>query len=182
MSRIRLDDRGLKRVPPSADRRIMDGAGRFAVILLCALAPLAAACGTGIRAHPVAAPSGPAGGRAVASTALDLVGVPYRPGGSDPTVGFDCSGLVAYVFARLGYSVPRVVEQQFDVGRRIKADQIRPGDLLFFETSGRGPTHVAIALDRESFVHAPKEGGAVRIERLSSSYWSRRFLAARRWL
>ena len=118
----------------------------------------------------------------MASAAQTLIGAPYRYGGSDPTRGFDCSGLVAYVFARLGYAVPRVVEQQFGVGLRVKPSQIRPGDLLFFATDGRQPSHVAIALDRDRFVHAPNEGGVVRIERLSSSYWSRRFVAARRWL
>lgn len=150
--------------------------------MVLSLAAVAAACGTATRPRPVVVPPGAAAGATIASTARSLVGIPYRPGGTDPRRGFDCSGLVTYVFNRLGYSVPRVVEQQFDVGRRIKADQVRPGDLLFFATGGKGPTHVAIALDRQTFVHAPSEGGVVRIERLSSSYWSKRFLAARRWL
>ena len=108
--------------------------------------------------------------------------MPYRLGGTDPVRGFDCSGLVTYVFNRLGYSVPRVVEQQYGVGTKIKPNQIRAGDLLFFATSGRQASHVAIAIDHHRFVHAPSGGGVVRVEDLSSRYWSARFIAARRWL
>lgn len=167
---------------PAADSPGMDGIRRLIAVAVCLLALGASACGGAARSRPVVAPTGAAGGRAVASTARTLVGVPYRLGGNDPSRGFDCSGLVTYVFARLGYRVPRAVEQQFDVGKRVKPQQIQPGDLIFFATSGKKPSHVAIALDRDAFVHAPKEGGQVRVERLSSAYWSKRFLAARRWL
>lgn len=156
---------------------------RRGLVLVCAsLAVFASACASSSPRRPAVAPTGPAGGRAVASTATTLVGTPYRLGGADPARGFDCSGLVTYVFNRLGYSVPRIVEQQFGVGKKVKPDQIRPGDLLFFATGGRNPSHVAIAIDRDRFVHAPSDGGVVRVERLSSRYWSTRFLAARRWL
>ena len=108
-------------------------------------------------------------------------GVPYRPGGADPG-GFDCSGLVQYVFAQYGISVPRVVEQQYEVGDTIRPSDIKPGDLIFFNTkkNGNGASHVAIAIGKDSFVHAPNSTGVVRVETLSSTYWGARYLAARR--
>src|SRR5688572_23689466 len=95
-------------------------------------------------------------GRAIAQFALGFKGVPYRLGGSDPA-GFDCSGLVQYVFAQYGIDVPRVVEDQYDVGKKIRPSDIKPGDLMFFNTKSRGSgaSHVAIAIGRDSFVHAP---------------------------
>jgi cell wall-associated NlpC family hydrolase len=113
------------------------------------------------------------------ATALDLRGVRYKSGGSDPS-GFDCSGLVQYVFARQGIALPRDVRRQYEVGYEIDTEELRPGDLLFFNTESDGASHVAIALDGESFVHAPNSRGVVRVERLSSTYWSRRLLGARR--
>lgn len=166
----------------ASDSPGMEPTRRALALVWCSLAILASACASSSPRRPAVAPTGPAGGRAVASTATTLVGTPYRLGGTDPARGFDCSGLVTYVFNRLGYSVPRIVEQQFGVGKKVKPGQIRPGDLLFFATGGRKPSHVAIAIDRDRFVHAPSDGGAVRIEHLSSRYWSTRFLAARRWL
>jgi cell wall-associated NlpC family hydrolase len=118
-------------------------------------------------------------GRAVAEFALAFRGVPYRPGGADPG-GFDCSGLVQYVFAQYGITVPRVVEQQWEVGNKIKLKEIKAGDLLFFSTKGPGATHVAIALDSERFVHAPNSAGVVRVEALSSKYWGSHYVGARR--
>jgi cell wall-associated NlpC family hydrolase len=118
-------------------------------------------------------------GRAVAEYALAFRGVPYRFGGADPG-GFDCSGLVQYVFAQYGIFVPRVVEQQWELGDKVKPREIKPGDLLFFSTKGPGASHVAIALDSERFVHAPNSTGVVRVEALSSSYWGAHYLGARR--
>jgi cell wall-associated NlpC family hydrolase len=134
---------------------------------------------------PAAAPEPPSltshryNGRAVAQYALAFRGVPYRFGGSDPA-GFDCSGLVQYVFAQYGISIPRVVEEQWHAGKRIRPSDIKPGDLLFFSTKGPGATHVGIALDSERFIHAPNSTGVVRVETLSSSYWVSRYVGARR--
>lgn len=111
------------------------------------------------------------------ATAMHLVGTPYRNGGSDPG-GFDCSGFVYYVFAQQGVFVPRTVADQAGVGARV--DEVRAGDLVFFRTSGRGPTHVGIALGPDRFVHAPSARGEVRIEPLARPYWADRFLEARR--
>ena len=108
-------------------------------------------------------------------------GVPYRLGGSDPG-GFDCSGLVQYVFAQYGVPVPRVVDEQYEMGDKVRPSDIKPGDLIFFNTKkeGRGASHVAIAIGNDSFVHAPNSTGVVRIESLSSTYWGSRYVGARR--
>lgn len=112
-------------------------------------------------------------------TALDLLGAPYANGGSTPD-GFDCSGFTQWVFAQHGLMLPRETRAQFEAGAEIAPDAVEPGDLVFFRTTGRGVSHVAIALDRDRFVHAPSSRGVVRIERLSMDYWNRRFLGARR--
>jgi len=105
--------------------------------------------------------------------------VPYRPGGSDPS-GFDCSGLVQYVFAQHGRRLGRIVRQQFAEGESIDAGNVRPGDLVFFVTDGRHVSHVGIAIGGDRFVHAPNARGVVRVESLGSDYWSRHFAGARR--
>ena len=130
-------------------------------------------------AIPVPPPLDGTPGALALATALDLRGVPYRNGGSDPS-GFDCSGLVQWAFARNGHALPREVREQFLVGREIDSDNVKPGDLLFFDTGSNGASHVGIALDHETFVHAPRTNGVVRIERYTSTYWSRRYLGARR--
>lgn len=115
----------------------------------------------------------------MALTALGFRGVPYRLGGSGPA-GFDCSGLVQYVFAQYGIAIPRIVEEQYRAGERVKPTKIKPGDLLFFDTKGAGATHVAIAIGENQFVHAPTSTGVVRVEALSSAYWGSRYVGARR--
>ena len=159
-----------------------------------ALATLCSACAsTGAVPKPFPAPGGdqdlaggsggeagrraPAG-RSLVATALDLRGIRYTAGGSDPQ-GFDCSGFTQYVFARHGVSLPREVRDQFGIGRRVRGDPAA-GDLLFFTTAEPGASHVAIAMGDDQFVHAPSSTGVVRVERLSSRYWGRRFLGARR--
>jgi len=128
---------------------------------------------------PPAAPQAALDGFAVATTALALQGVPYRLGGADPS-GFDCSGLVQYVFGQYGRAVSRVVKQQYDEGRDVDLDEIRPGDLVFFVTDGRRVSHVGIAIGGDRFVHAPNSRGVVRVESIGSEYWSRHFAGARR--
>jgi murein DD-endopeptidase / murein LD-carboxypeptidase len=113
------------------------------------------------------------------NTALALRGVPYRNGGSD-LEGFDCSGFTQYVFAQHGLYLPREVHDQFKAGRFVKPDDLVPGDLVFFATTSRGPSHVGIAVGGDAFVHAPSSSGVVRVESWSSRYWSRRFVGARR--
>jgi cell wall-associated NlpC family hydrolase len=105
--------------------------------------------------------------------------VPYRNGGSDPT-GFDCSGFVQWVFALQGRALPREVRDQYQLGATIDRDEIRPGDLVFFETVSRGASHVGIALGGDEFIHAPSSNGVVRIERYTVDYWKKRYVGARR--
>jgi hypothetical protein len=116
----------------------------------------------------------------VVGTALQLRGVPYRNGGSDP-VGFDCSGFTQYVFAQHHIALPRDVQTQFQTGTAVrKLSDLAPGDLLFFSTTARGASHVGIAVGADEFVHAPSSSGVVRVEHLSAGYWSQRYLGARR--
>jgi peptidoglycan DL-endopeptidase CwlO len=141
----------------------------------------APADGDALRRDRPIAPNAPGLGRAVAEFALGFRGVPYVLGGADP-LGFDCSGLVQYVFAQYGIDVPRVVEEQYEVGDRIDPSDLKPGDLIFFNTKRRGndASHVAISIGGEGFVHAPNSAGVVRIETLNSSYWGSRYIGARR--
>ena len=118
-------------------------------------------------------------GYALVGTALALRGIPYLDGGGDPQ-GFDCSGFTQYVFAQHGVALPRAVREQFRVGKSVKPQDLAPGDIVFFATTGAGPSHVAIAIGGDEFVHAPSSTGVVRVEHLSSSYWSPRYLGARR--
>jgi cell wall-associated NlpC family hydrolase len=118
-------------------------------------------------------------------SAVALVGTPYRLGGQSPDTGFDCSGLVSYVAAQNGIALPRTAAQQYGVGRAVDRDDLTAGDLVFFSTIGPGATHVGIVIvsdDELKFVHAPADGASVRIERLSTSYWQRRWVGARRIL
>jgi len=118
-------------------------------------------------------------GYALVGTALSLRGAPYRNGGSDPN-GFDCSGFTQYVFAQFGVALPREVREQYRQGKSIDPADLAPGDLVFFSTTDPGVSHVAIVVGGDQFVHAPSSSGVVRVERLSSSYWSPRYVGARR--
>ena len=133
----------------------------------------------GAGVDPLVEPAAPPAAAAVVATALGFRGVPYRNGGSDPS-GFDCSGFMQYVFARHGTLLPREVRDQYRAGREIDLDDVKAGDLLFFETVSRGASHVGMALGDGWFVHAPSSRGIVRVERHTDSYWARRFVGARR--
>ena len=126
---------------------------------------------------PAASVSVPPG---IVSQALALRGTPYRLGGENPQSGLDCSGLVRYVFRGEGIKVPRTVAEQFAVGLTVEADDLRPGDLIFFDTAQPGPSHVGIAIDADTFVHAPGSGGVVRVDRLVTRYWHDRLRGVRR--
>jgi cell wall-associated NlpC family hydrolase len=113
--------------------------------------------------------------------AIGLVGVPYKWGGNTPAGGFDCSGLVVYVAYRAkGLKLPRTVAEMSRYGRDVDTDQRLPGDLVFFNTTGHPFSHVGIYVGKNRFVHAPNEGGTVRIESLLSSYWAPRLTSIRR--
>jgi cell wall-associated NlpC family hydrolase len=118
----------------------------------------------------------------ITKTALAQRGAPYRLGGSEPQKGFDCSGLVQYAFGQHRVDLPRTVAEQYRVGHPVKGHDMRQGDLVFFGSSGRAPTHVGIMVDDDTFVHAPDTGAVVRVERLDADYWRRRFRGAKRVL
>lgn len=117
----------------------------------------------------------------IAFHAIGLVGVPYRWGGNTPQGGFDCSGLVVYVMRRAqGIHVPRTVSEMSRAGTEVRVEDRLPGDLVFFNTTGHPFSHVGIYVGKNRFVHAPNEGGTVRIESLISGYWGPRITGFRR--
>ena len=116
----------------------------------------------------------------IAIHALGLVGTPYRYGGNTPDSGFDCSGLIGYVYkSRAGVAPPRTVAMLGDFGQSVSAGELRTGDLVIFG-AGRSPTHAGIYVGEGRFVHAPSTGGTVRLDQLASSYWSKQKTAFRR--
>ncbi len=115
----------------------------------------------------------------VLSKAMSLLGTPYRWGG-ESTDGFDCSGLVGYVYRSvLGMELPRVSRQMATTGEAVDRSALAPGDLVFFGLRGR-VTHVGIYVGEGRFLHAPSRGKDVRVDSLASSYWSGRYLQGRR--
>lgn len=112
--------------------------------------------------------------------AVGLVGTPYRYGGNTPDSGFDCSGLIGHVYqSGAGVVPPRTVSRLQNWGQPISGDDIRSGDLVLF-APGDVATHAGIYVGDGRFVHAPSTGGEVRLDRLSSKYWSSQLLAFRR--
>lgn len=117
----------------------------------------------------------------VVNRALQYIGVPYRFGGSNPESGFDCSGLVNHVYREaLGLSLPRTSRQLASVGVAVSQDDLRPGDLVFFNTRGAANSHVGIYLGDGRFVHAPRSRTLVRVDRLDDPGYVRLFEGARR--
>ena len=116
--------------------------------------------------------------QAMIDSATSMIGQPYRFGGAAPG-GFDCSGLVFYAAAAAGIRVPRTAAEQLELGRPVARAELQPGDLVFMHLSGK-ELHVAIALDRQLFVHAPSSGGRVRIDSLLAPPYAKGFIAARR--
>ena len=113
--------------------------------------------------------------------ALDLIGIRYKRGGSTPERGFDCSGYVGHVFREgLGLYLPRSAREMSRTGEPVDKSELKPGDLVFFNTMRRTFSHVGIYLGDNLFVHAPRTGGRIRIEDLGARYWTKRFNGARR--
>ncbi len=114
--------------------------------------------------------------------ALALLGTPYRWGGTSPEGGFDCSGLVGYVFRNtLGIELPRISRDMATVGELIRDPRaLVEGDLVFFSRRGKHVDHVGIYIGNGQFVHAPRTGKDVEVANLITGYWSQKFFHARR--
>lgn len=112
--------------------------------------------------------------------ALGMVGVPYRYGGRSPDTGFDCSGLVHYVFGESGIELPRRAQEMSRIGEPVRRHELSPGDLVFFDTLREPYSHVGIYLGNNRFIHAPSNGGRVEIVSMTHRYWLRRYNGARR--
>ena len=117
-------------------------------------------------------------GNLIISTAKKYLGVPYVFGGTTPD-GFDCSGFVQYIFRQDGYDIPRLADEQYQLGYSAKVSQLDEGDLVFFETYMEGPSHVGIYVGNGEFLHVSSSRG-VKIDSLDNDYWSPRFIGARK--
>ncbi len=116
-------------------------------------------------------------------SAMNFLGVRYRRGGNSAETGFDCSGFTRYVFEHsVGLVLPRRADQQAQQAGLLPVprEELKPGDLVFFNTMRRAFSHVGIYVGDGRFIHAPRSGGEVRIEDMRQSYWARRFNGARR--
>ena len=161
---------------------------RFA---LASLAALLGACSSHAPAPPPVAapvvmysqPSFSPVAEDVLFRAIGLVGTPYRWGGNTPDSGFDCSGLIGYVYRdAAGISLPRTTREMIGVrAPNIDLQALQSGDLVFFATNGGSQvSHAGIYVGEGRFVHAPSTGGTVRLDYLSNSYWHKAYLQAKR--
>ena len=147
---------------------------RLVPVLLLALAGCAS-----VVPPPMEASVQSAGERA-AWRAANLVGTPYRFGGSSPIEGFDCSGLVHFTYREAGVLLPRDTTAQRLAARPIRASELAPCDLVFFDLEGKKNSHVGIYTGRGQFVHAPSTGKDVRLDRLDAPFWRKQLSETRR--
>ncbi|MDO5625941.1 MAG: C40 family peptidase [Pseudomonadota bacterium] len=116
-------------------------------------------------------------------TAMGSIGVPYRLGGTSAETGFDCSGFVRAMFEQAaGMMLPRTAAEQAAATTRITKADLKPGDLVFFNTMRRPNSHVGIYVGEGRFIHSPRTGAHVRVESMNINYWQSRFNGARRVL
>jgi cell wall-associated NlpC family hydrolase len=157
---------------------------QMAILRLFAFAvafSLLAGCST-TQTPPVSRPGVDASPQAVdvVMMALSLYDTGYRFGGKNPEAGVDCSGFVSYVFNKaVGYRVAGDAAAIAHQGREVRKEDLKPGDLVFFNTLGRPFSHVGIFIGNDEFIHAPSSKGTVRIDRLSNPYYASRFQAAK---
>jgi cell wall-associated NlpC family hydrolase len=119
--------------------------------------------------------------RDLTSSALGLIGVRYKWGGTDPAKGLDCSGLVQYVFQQVtGVTLPRSAKAMSTLGDTVTLAELAPGDLVFFNTRHFAYSHVGIYLGDNRFIHAPRRGRDVEVTTIDKSYWQKHFNGARR--
>ena len=149
---------------------------KHAVTLFPLLFSLLAGC-----SGPVDRPDLASARQEVVLNAIAQIGTRYRYGGTSPSDGFDCSGLVQYAHLAAGVTVPRMTAEQRKASHRVRPSRARPGDLLFFRT-GWGKYHVGILVDEGRFVHAPSGGKTVQITKVDNPYWRKRLTSARTFL
>ena len=112
---------------------------------------------------------------------LEFVGVPYRRGGNTVESGLDCSGFTRLVFLDSnGIDLPRTAAEQANIGTKVSADELKPGDLVFYNPMRRAYSQVGIYLGNDQFVHAPKPGAEIRVENMHQAYWVSKYNGARR--
>ena len=154
------------------------------LLALLALLPLSAMANDGSEsgAPAVSAESGMLGQtQEIVLRALSFIGVRYKWGGASPDTGFDCSGLIRYVYNQVtGQSLPGNAREISQVGESVDRSELQPGDLVFFNTLRRPFSHVGIYLGESRFVHAPSRGGKVEIVDMTDRYWKTRYNGARR--
>jgi cell wall-associated NlpC family hydrolase len=115
------------------------------------------------------------------STAIGFLGIPYLRGGNSAETGFDCSGFVRAIYKEtIGLVLPRSADQQAHATQKIDKSELKPGDLVFFNTMKRTFSHVGIYLGEGQFIHSPRSGASIRIEDMRIPYWNVRFDGARR--
>lgn len=115
------------------------------------------------------------------NTAMGMIGIPYRFGGTSADTGFDCSGFVRAIYQdTVGHLLPRRADEQAKATQKIDKKELKPGDLVFFNTMRRAFSHVGIYVGNGQFIHSPSKGKTVRVEDMNTSYWSKRFNGARR--
>ena len=113
--------------------------------------------------------------------ALSLTGIKYKYGGNSPETGFDCSGFVRYVFRNAAnLTLPPTARAISQIGKTVKKDELKPGDLVFFNTLKSAFSHVGIYIGDNKFVHAPRSGASVRVENMQQGYWASHFNGAQR--
>jgi murein DD-endopeptidase len=147
--------------------------------LCCIVALLLFGCIAAPPARRIEGYSSAVGDKA-ADTALTMLGRPYKYKGDSPS-GFDCSGLVRYSYLSAGMDVPHSTSSLRIHTRPVSPRDMRKGDLLFFNESGKKYSHVGIYIGNDLFVHAPSTGKTVRKDSLDDSYWKKHFLGARRF-
>lgn len=155
----------------------------LAALTACSSSPPRQAPRASTQNYSPVRPADPAAASSVLMRALGLVGTPYRYGGNTPESGFDCSGLVSYVYRdMLALHLPRTSRELAAVqGPKIAPERLAAGDLVFFGNRGN-VWHVGIYVGEGRFVHAPSTGGTVRLDSLDGAYWRKHYTGAKRVL